>query len=137
MVSPSISDETDQRFEETAWSMVLAAGASTPARAHTAMAELCRIYWRPIYAYLRRSGYSRHDAEDLTQSFFSAPFGKRDAPARFSGARTFPQFPPRSAEALPCRRAHAATHLETRRPNAIHLDGRARGRGAPSPARRS
>src|SRR6266576_388555 len=133
----SASNATDERFTDTTWSIVIAAGATTSARAHDGMAKLCRIYWRPIYAYLRRSGYSRHDAEDLTQSFFSAPFGKRDAPARFSGARTFPQFPPRSAEALPCRRAHAATHLETRRPNAIHLDGRARGRGAPSPARRS
>lgn len=34
------------------------------------MAELCRIYWRPIYAYLRRCGYDTHDAQDLTQSFF-------------------------------------------------------------------
>jgi RNA polymerase sigma factor (sigma-70 family) len=34
------------------------------------MAKLCRIYWRPIYAYLRRSGYAQHDAEDLTQAFF-------------------------------------------------------------------
>ena len=70
MVPPSVSDATDQRFAETAWSVVIAAGAATPARAHMAMAELCRIYWRPIYAYLRRSGHSRHDAEDLTQSFF-------------------------------------------------------------------
>src|SRR5262249_9131222 len=49
---------------------VIATGAITPARAHTAMGELCRIYWRPIYAYLRRSGYDTHDAQDLTQSFF-------------------------------------------------------------------
>ena len=34
------------------------------------MGELCRIYWRPIYAYLRRTGYDTHDAQDLTQSFF-------------------------------------------------------------------
>ena len=70
MVPPSVSDATDERFAETAWSIVLAAGATTTARAHTAMAELCRIYWRPIYAYLRRSGHPRHNAEDLTQSFF-------------------------------------------------------------------
>ena len=70
MVPSCASDATDERFAETAWSVVLAAGAATPARAHTAMAELCRIYWRPIYAYLRRSGHQRHDAEDLTQSFF-------------------------------------------------------------------
>jgi DNA-directed RNA polymerase specialized sigma24 family protein len=65
-----VSGATDERFAETAWSVVIAAGATTPARAHTAMAELCRIYWRPIYVYLRRSGHPRHDAEDLTQSFF-------------------------------------------------------------------
>jgi RNA polymerase sigma factor (sigma-70 family) len=34
------------------------------------MAQLCRIYWRPIYAYLRRISYAREEAEDLTQSFF-------------------------------------------------------------------
>ena len=62
--------EVGERFEETAWSVVIATGATTPARAHTAMAELCRIYWRPIYAYLRRSGYDKDDAQDLTQSFF-------------------------------------------------------------------
>jgi RNA polymerase sigma factor (sigma-70 family) len=59
-----------ERFEETAWSVVLAAGAETNARAQVALAELCRVYWRPIYAYLRRSGYAVHDAQDLTQSFF-------------------------------------------------------------------
>ena len=63
-------EEADERFEETAWSVVLAAGAETDARAEAALAELCRIYWRPIYAYLRRSGYAVHDAQDLTQSFF-------------------------------------------------------------------
>src|SRR5215467_13679840 len=62
--------EVGERFEETAWSVVIATGATTPARAETAMGELCRIYWRPIYAYLRRSGYDTHDAQDLTQSFF-------------------------------------------------------------------
>jgi RNA polymerase sigma factor (sigma-70 family) len=61
---------TDERFAETTWSVVIAAGATTPGRAHAAMAELCRIYWRPIYAYLRRIGYAREEAEDLTQSFF-------------------------------------------------------------------
>ena len=62
--------DTDERFAETAWSIVLAAGAETPARAREGMAQLCRIYWRPIYAYLRRIGYAREEAEDLTQSFF-------------------------------------------------------------------
>lgn len=70
MVSPCLSNEADQRFAETAWSIVAAAGAATPVRAREGMAKLCRIYWRPIYAYLRCSGYSKHDAEDLTQAFF-------------------------------------------------------------------
>jgi RNA polymerase sigma factor (sigma-70 family) len=62
--------EAEAPFEETAWSVVLAAGAETDARAAAALAELCRIYWRPIYTYLRRSGYDVRDAQDLTQSFF-------------------------------------------------------------------
>jgi RNA polymerase sigma factor (sigma-70 family) len=70
MVLLSASNATDERFTDTTWSVVIAAGASTPARAHEGMAKLCRIYWRPIYAYLRRSGYAKHDAEDLTQAFF-------------------------------------------------------------------
>jgi len=70
MASLCASHEAEERFEDTAWSIVIATGATTPARAHTAMGELCRIYWRPIYAYLRRTGYDTHDAQDLTQSFF-------------------------------------------------------------------
>src|SRR5499427_6515518 len=70
MASLCASHEAGERFEETSWSVVIATGATTPARAETAMAELCRIYWRPIYAYLRRSGYDTNDAQDLTQSFF-------------------------------------------------------------------
>ena len=34
------------------------------------MAELCRAYWYPLYAYVRRRGYSPEEAQDLTQSFF-------------------------------------------------------------------
>src|SRR5215471_9926683 len=74
MASLCASHEAEERFEDTAWSIVIATGATTPARAHTAMGELCRIYWRPIYAYLRRSGYDTHDAQDLTQSFFQHLF---------------------------------------------------------------
>ena len=62
--------DTAGRFQETAWTLVVAANAKTEARAQSALAELCRTYWPPIYAYLRRSGYATHDAQDLTQSFF-------------------------------------------------------------------
>lgn len=60
----------DGRFVETAWSMVLAAGNGSEPHASEAMAELCRIYWPPVYGYLRRRGYNRDDAQDLAQSFF-------------------------------------------------------------------
>jgi len=39
-----------------------------------ALAELCSAYWYPVYAYVRRSGRNREDAEDLTQSFFAGLF---------------------------------------------------------------
>jgi RNA polymerase sigma-70 factor (ECF subfamily) len=70
VVDAAISDATRERFQATPWSIVVAAGATTAPRAQAALTELCRIYWRPIYAYLRRSGYDTHEAQDLTQSFF-------------------------------------------------------------------
>ena len=57
-------------FHTTRWSMVLAAGDSESASAEEALAELCRVYRSPVYAFVQRSGYAKHDAEDLTQGFF-------------------------------------------------------------------
>jgi RNA polymerase sigma-70 factor (ECF subfamily) len=56
-------------FATTHWSVVLAAGQNSSDRAATALEELCRSYWYPLYAYLRKKGYSQHDAQDLTQGF--------------------------------------------------------------------
>ena len=58
------------QFTETAWSVILAAGKGSDPNARGALAELCRVYWPPIYSFLRRRGYNRDDAQDLTQSFF-------------------------------------------------------------------
>lgn len=58
------------RFPDTSWGLVLAAGDHGEARAHDAFAGLCRQYWMPIYASLRRQGFKASDAEDLTQGFF-------------------------------------------------------------------
>ena len=59
-------------FTETRWLMIKsAAGQEGAAAAQPALDYLCRRYWPPIYAFLRRSGHSATDAEDLTQGFFA------------------------------------------------------------------
>ncbi len=58
-------------FVTTHWSVVLAAGRSDTTRAQTALEKLCRAYWFPLYAYVRRRGHSVEDAQDLTQEFFA------------------------------------------------------------------
>src|SRR5947207_3537060 len=56
-------------FPTTRWSQVRAAGDSAPG-ADEAFADLCNDYWPPIFAYLRRLGFSDADAQDLAQGFF-------------------------------------------------------------------
>ncbi|MFO1497994.1 MAG: sigma-70 family RNA polymerase sigma factor [Verrucomicrobiota bacterium] len=58
-------------FHTTQWSIVLAAKAGNSSTALAALENLCRIYWSPLYAFLRRQGRSPHDAQDLTQAFFA------------------------------------------------------------------
>ena len=58
-------------FTTTHWSVVLAARDTASAQADAALAELCRTYWYPLYAFIRRKGHSPHDAQDLTQAFFA------------------------------------------------------------------
>src|SRR5262249_13569862 len=53
------------------WSLVLAAGKRSTPEAEDALATLCAAYWPPLYAYIRRRGYAVHEAQDLTQSFFT------------------------------------------------------------------
>lgn len=59
------------RFETTEWSVVLAAGGEHSSAARTALATLCKTYWFPLYAYVRRQGHAADDARDLTQAFFT------------------------------------------------------------------
>lgn len=58
-------------FATTHWSLVLKAGASPGETGRDALEVLCRDYWYPLYAFIRRLGHSPHDAQDLTQSFFA------------------------------------------------------------------
>lgn len=57
-------------FDATSWTAVMAAGGGETPEAQTALTQLCRDYWPPLYAYVRRLGKSREEALDLTQQFF-------------------------------------------------------------------
>ena len=58
-------------FVTTAWSVVREAGLTDSPQASQALEKLCRVYWYPIYAEMRRRHFSHHDAQDLTQNFFA------------------------------------------------------------------
>jgi RNA polymerase sigma factor (sigma-70 family) len=64
-------------FTTTHWSVVLEAQGESTA-AHEALEKLCRIYWRPIYSFVRGQGVSLEDAQDLTQGFFALLLERRD-----------------------------------------------------------
>jgi RNA polymerase sigma-70 factor (ECF subfamily) len=64
-------------FATTLWSEVLKAGDSRVDDHSSALDALCRVYWYPLYAFIRRLGRSPHDAQDLTQSFFAYLLEKR------------------------------------------------------------
>jgi RNA polymerase sigma factor (sigma-70 family) len=64
-------------FTTTHWSVVLQAQGESPA-AQEALEKLCRIYWRPIYSFVRRQGAGPEEAQDLTQGFFALLLERRD-----------------------------------------------------------
>lgn len=63
-------------FATTHWSVVLSAREKDSPRSTEALETLCRTYWYPLYAYVRRQGRSPDDAQDLTQSFFARLLAK-------------------------------------------------------------
>src|SRR5262245_1516912 len=69
MSEPEI--QRDPIFATTRWTMVLQAGQVGSPETAEALAQLCRIYWYPFYAYGRRQGFDPPTAEDLTQEFFA------------------------------------------------------------------
>src|SRR6266576_2004539 len=66
-----------REFATTHWSVVLRAGQDDQVQSAAALEKLCRAYWYPLYAYVRRCGYSPEAAQDLTQEFFSRVLEKR------------------------------------------------------------
>jgi RNA polymerase sigma factor (sigma-70 family) len=67
-------------FVTTHWSVVLAAQGESEA-AQEALEKLCRIYWWPLYGFVRRKGYAPEEAQDLTQGFFAMLLERRDLDA--------------------------------------------------------
>lgn len=65
---------SDDFFATTRWTMIVKAGATGGA----ALGELCESYWFPVYAYVRRRGGTKEDAEDLTQGFFASLLARGD-----------------------------------------------------------
>jgi RNA polymerase sigma factor (sigma-70 family) len=80
--SPEFREGAGQ-FRSTHWSVVLAAGDSQSPQTSQALEKLCRAYWYPLYAFVRRQGWNPEDSQDLTQAFFAyllekKAFGKAD-----------------------------------------------------------
>jgi len=65
-------------FTTTHWSVVLAAGQADTPQAREALETLCRTYWYPLYAYVRREGHGAADAQDLAQEFLARLLAKND-----------------------------------------------------------
>jgi RNA polymerase sigma factor (sigma-70 family) len=66
------------RFQETRWTLVLAAGGPSSPRSREALAELCEQYWSPLYAFARARGLAPEDAQDATQGFFERLIAHKD-----------------------------------------------------------
>jgi hypothetical protein len=82
MTRPDIGEsnppqEEQRRWFTTAhWSVVLAAKEGNVSRAAAELEKLCRTYWPPLYAYIRREGHDATEAQDLTQEFFARLLAK-------------------------------------------------------------
>jgi RNA polymerase sigma factor (sigma-70 family) len=71
MSEPESEQAVHGPFTTTHWSVVLAAGQSASPASASALEHLCRAYWHPLYAFVRRLGHPPADAQDLTQGFFA------------------------------------------------------------------
>jgi RNA polymerase sigma factor (sigma-70 family) len=71
MLAPAPTSAAPSWFVTTHWSVVLAARTGDSQQADQALEKLCRTYWPPLYAYIRRDGHDPAEAQDLTQEFFA------------------------------------------------------------------
>jgi len=71
MADSTTSQDRPRMFPATQWTVVLVAGGTPSPESAVALERLCSSYWYPLYAFVRRSGHSPPDAQDLTQEFFA------------------------------------------------------------------
>ena len=69
--TPGTLQDGGASFASTHWSVVAQSALTDVPEAANALAQLCEMYWPPIYSFIRRRGYAPSDAQDLTQSFFA------------------------------------------------------------------
>jgi RNA polymerase sigma-70 factor (ECF subfamily) len=112
-------------FATTHWSLVLAASAKDVPDASRALAELCELYWYPLYVFVRKRVDDVHEAQDFTQAFFAKLLEQRQLELADPGRGRF-----RSFLLTACKRflinewhkAHAAKYGLGRRPLSLDFD---------------
>lgn len=82
----------DGLFATTRWTIVMNAGGADDPLATAALEELCGAYWFPLYAYVRRRGHGKEDAEDIVQRFFEKLLNRRDLEGLDAGKGRFRAF---------------------------------------------
>src|ERR1700682_653122 len=87
-----MSTPHDPSFATTRWSVVVSAGHRSSPESDQALADLCRRYWFPVYAYIRRRVANAEDARDLTQEFFTRLLEKNLVAAAEPGRGRFRGF---------------------------------------------
>src|SRR6187431_1640440 len=78
---PENNPASHGRFTTTHWSVLAVAGRGEPGEATQALEALCRTYWPPLYAYVRRQGCPPHDAQDIVQDFLAHLLRRNDLAA--------------------------------------------------------
>jgi RNA polymerase sigma-70 factor (ECF subfamily) len=113
-------------FATTHWSVVLAAGRTNAPQTAEALEKLCRSYWYPLYAFVRRQGHTPEDAQDLTQAFFAHLLRKdflRNVGPEKGRFRSFLLACLKHFVADEWEKAHAAKRGETSPELRLDLDG--------------
>ena len=70
MAKQQVSD-SEREFPQTRWSLVVQVHESDQDLSRRAMEDLCAIYWKPVYGFIRGKGWKEEEAKDLTQGFFT------------------------------------------------------------------